>query len=76
MWFKDDEVRKKHYFKSIYKDINSVKMDHCFSCSLNDTSQEKERKYMVSLDSLRMRDVESGFMSRKPAFALFHEEGR
>ncbi|KAK6631860.1 hypothetical protein RUM43_013926 [Polyplax serrata] len=38
--------------------------------------EEKEKKYMLSLDGLKLRDVEQGFMSRRHTFALFNPEGR
>lgn len=38
--------------------------------------QEKEKKYMLSVDNLKLRDVEKGFMSSKHIFALFNTEQR
>lgn len=38
--------------------------------------EEREKKYMLSLDGLKLRDVEQGFMSRRHTFALFNPEGR
>ncbi|XP_071820427.1 dynamin-1-like isoform X2 [Apostichopus japonicus] len=38
--------------------------------------EEKEKKYMLPLDGLRLRDAESGFMSRRSAFALFIPDQR
>uniref|UniRef100_A0A665WJW8 Interferon-induced GTP-binding protein Mx n=1 Tax=Echeneis naucrates TaxID=173247 RepID=A0A665WJW8_ECHNA len=38
--------------------------------------QEKEKKYMLQVDNLRLRDVEKGFMSSKHIFALFNTEQR
>nr|CAD7261495.1 unnamed protein product [Timema shepardi] len=38
--------------------------------------EEKEKKYMLPLDALKLRDVEQGFMSRRHLFALFNPEGR
>ncbi|GAB0090122.1 Dynamin [Sergentomyia squamirostris] len=37
---------------------------------------EKEKKYMLPLDGLKLRDIEQGFMSRRHTFALFNPEGR
>uniref|UniRef100_A0A1L8DW16 Dynamin n=1 Tax=Nyssomyia neivai TaxID=330878 RepID=A0A1L8DW16_9DIPT len=37
---------------------------------------EKEKKFMLPLDSLKLRDIEQGFMSRRHTFALFNPEGR
>ncbi|PKU45783.1 dynamin-3 isoform x5 [Limosa lapponica baueri] len=38
--------------------------------------QEKEKKYMLPLDNLKVRDVEKSFMSSKHIFALFNTEQR
>ncbi|XP_053325008.1 dynamin-3 [Spea bombifrons] len=38
--------------------------------------EEKEKKYMLPLDNLKVRDVEKGFMSSKYIFALFNTEQR
>ena len=38
--------------------------------------QEKDKKYMLPLDGLKVRDIETGFMSKKSAFALFNAEAR
>ena len=38
--------------------------------------EEREKKYMLQLDGLKLRDIESGFMSRRHTFALFNPEGR
>ena len=38
--------------------------------------QEKEKKYMLPLDNLKLRDVEKGFMSSKFVFAIFNTELR
>ncbi|CAO1408412.1 unnamed protein product [Diamesa tonsa] len=37
---------------------------------------EKEKKFMLPLDGLKLRDIEQGFMSRRHTFALFNPEGR
>uniref|UniRef100_A0A3P8TQL9 Dynamin 1a n=1 Tax=Amphiprion percula TaxID=161767 RepID=A0A3P8TQL9_AMPPE len=37
---------------------------------------EKEKKYMLQVDNLKLRDVEKGFMSSKHIFALFNTEQR
>ncbi|XP_039224615.1 dynamin-2 isoform X4 [Crotalus tigris] len=39
-------------------------------------SVEKEKKYMLPLDNLKIRDVEKGFMSNKHVFAIFNTEQR
>ncbi|CAO4387008.1 unnamed protein product [Caenorhabditis nigoni] len=38
--------------------------------------EEKEKKYMLPLDGIRLRDIESGFMSRQHKFALFYPDGK
>ncbi|XP_072240581.1 dynamin-2-like isoform X3 [Leuresthes tenuis] len=38
--------------------------------------EEKEKKYMLPLDNLKLRDVEKGFMSSKHVFAIFNTEQR
>ncbi|XP_077391666.1 dynamin 3a isoform X2 [Festucalex cinctus] len=39
-------------------------------------NEETEKRYMLPLDNLKVRDVERGFMSSKFAFALFNSESR
>ena len=46
------------------------------SPSLLALPQEKEKKYMLPLDNLKIRDVEKGFMSNKHVFAIFNTEQR
>nr|XP_029481638.1 dynamin-2 isoform X7 [Oncorhynchus nerka] len=36
--------------------------------------EEKEKKYMLPLDNLKLRDVEKGFMSTKHVFGVFNTE--
>nr|CAG4638278.1 EOG090X01UE [Cyclestheria hislopi] len=38
--------------------------------------QEKDKKYMLQLDGLKLRDIEQGFMSRRHTFALFNPDLR
>ncbi|XP_041958224.1 dynamin-1 [Alosa sapidissima] len=38
--------------------------------------EEKEKKYMLTVDNLKLRDIEKGFMSSKHIFALFNTEHR
>ncbi|XP_075942881.1 dynamin-1a isoform X2 [Anarhichas minor] len=38
--------------------------------------EEKEKKYMLQVDNLKLRDVEKSFMSSKQIFALFNTEQR
>lgn len=39
-------------------------------------NEEKDKKYMLNLDGLKMRDVEAGFMSRRNTFMLFYPDNR
>ncbi|XP_057696761.1 dynamin 3a isoform X2 [Corythoichthys intestinalis] len=39
-------------------------------------NEETEKRYMLPLNNLKVRDVERSFMSSKFAFALFHTESR
>ncbi len=36
--------------------------------------EEKDKKYMLPLDNLKLRDVEAGFLSKRHSFALFSTE--
>lgn len=36
---------------------------------------EKEIQYILPLNKLKLRDVETNFMTRKPTFALFYTTG-
>jgi len=38
--------------------------------------EEKDKKYVLALDNIRLRDLEKGFMSSKVGFALFSTESR
>lgn len=38
--------------------------------------EEKEKKYMLPLDCLKVKDLESGFMSRRHVFAIFNPDQR
>ena len=38
--------------------------------------EERDKKYMLPLDGLKIRDIESGFMSRRHTFALFNPDMR
>ena len=38
--------------------------------------QERDKKFMLPLDSLKLRDLEAGFMSRRHMFAIYNPEGR
>merc|ERR1719237_499877 len=39
-------------------------------------AKEKDKKYMLALDGLKLRDLESGFMTRRHMFAIYNPEGR
>ena len=41
-----------------------------------DCLQERDKKYMLPLDNLKLRDMEAGFMSRRHMFAIYNPEGR
>ncbi|KAL3104123.1 hypothetical protein niasHS_002150 [Heterodera schachtii] len=38
--------------------------------------EEKEKKYMLPLDGIKLKDLEAGFMSRQHKFALFYPDGK
>ena len=38
------------------------------------SNQEKEQKYQLRLDGVRLRDAEAGFISRKHGFAIFNPD--
>ncbi|KAK3782580.1 hypothetical protein RRG08_028075 [Elysia crispata] len=38
--------------------------------------EEKDKKFMLTLDNLKIKDIEGGFMSRKCSFAIFNPENR
>ncbi|KAG8194558.1 hypothetical protein JTE90_013303 [Oedothorax gibbosus] len=38
--------------------------------------EEKDRKYMLPFDGLKIKDIEAGFMSRRHTFALFNPDQR
>lgn len=37
---------------------------------------EREKRYMISLDNLKLRDLESGLFSKRHSFALFNQESK
>ncbi|CDQ86437.1 unnamed protein product, partial [Oncorhynchus mykiss] len=61
-------------YGSLHLLVSIVKPDGLFLSAC--VSQEKEKKYMLPLDNLKVRDVEKGFMSSKHAFAIFNTEQR
>lgn len=38
--------------------------------------EEKDKKYMLPIDGLKIRDVEAGFMSRRNTFSLFYSDNK
>ncbi|XP_073670601.1 dynamin-2 isoform X2 [Paramisgurnus dabryanus] len=69
-WYKDEEVR-------VSLCIGLVEVNHGGHYSIKScVSQEKEKKFMLPLDNLKIRDVEKGFMSTKHTFAIFNTEQR
>jgi dynamin GTPase len=38
--------------------------------------KEKDKKYMLPLENLKIRDVEGGFMAKRPQFAIFNSDGK
>ncbi|XP_062586058.1 dynamin-1-like isoform X3 [Saccostrea cucullata] len=38
--------------------------------------EEKDKKYMLSLENLRVRDLEAGILNKRPSFALYSNENR
>lgn len=39
-------------------------------------SEEKDKKFMMPLDGLKIRDVEAGFMSRRNTFSIFYADNK
>ena len=37
---------------------------------------EREKRYMLSLEGLKLRDLESGLFSKRHSFALFNQDGK
>uniref|UniRef100_A0A674AXI9 Dynamin-3-like n=1 Tax=Salmo trutta TaxID=8032 RepID=A0A674AXI9_SALTR len=75
--FAKQQSEKKYAFPchgSLHLLVSIVKPDGLFLSVC--VSQEKEKKYMLPLDNLKVRDVEKGFMSSKHAFAIFNTEQR
>ncbi len=50
--------------------------EYLFGCLFLFIIKEKEKKYMVPLENLKIRDVEGGFMAKRPQFAIFNTEGK
>jgi hypothetical protein len=51
-----------------------LKFDLLFVCFF--LLKEKDKKYMLPLENLKIRDVEGGFMAKRPQFAIFNTDGK
>lgn len=38
--------------------------------------EEKDKKYMLMLDGLKLKDAETGFLARRPMFTIFNSDGK
>ncbi|XP_055331611.1 dynamin-like isoform X2 [Paramacrobiotus metropolitanus] len=38
--------------------------------------EEKDKKFMLMLDGLKLKDLDAGFLSRRPMFVIFYPDGR
>lgn len=61
--------------------LNGLSVQFVFLCFMHFVVvvvlfKEKEKKYMLPLDNLKLRDVEKSFMSTKHTFAVFSTEQR
>ncbi|CAB1332007.1 unnamed protein product, partial [Coregonus sp. 'balchen'] len=59
--------------------LTSPSFPHSLSLSLHpdpDSTSGEEKKYMLPLDNLKLRDVEKSFRSSKHAYAIFNTERR
>ncbi|TRY99067.1 hypothetical protein DNTS_021174 [Danionella cerebrum] len=78
-WYKDDETKTRNDGKT--DDLKKMKSTHSLT-NVQTTvqslgpEQEKEKKYMLPLDNLKLRDIEKSFMSSKHVFAIFNTEQR
>lgn len=48
-------------------------MDLLYPTTLQD-EEERDKKYMLMLDGLKIKDIEQGFMSRRHVFALYNPD--
>lgn len=62
------------FMKGGSKDFWFVLMSDNLSWFKDD--EEKEKKFMLPLDGLKIRDIEAGFMSRMHKFAIFFPDGK
>lgn len=61
--------------------MRGVSRDYWFVLSSESLSwfkdeEEREKKYMLPLDGLKLKDVDSGFMSKRSMFSIFNPDGR
>ncbi|KAI5642453.1 dynamin GTPase effector domain-containing protein [Phthorimaea operculella] len=63
---------------STLRDATSTRYSIPASADISSFNDEeiREKKFMLPLDGLKLRDLEQGFMSRRHMFALFNPEGR
>lgn len=84
-WYKDEEVREAMAEGVMDGGVNQSNLSLLVTTVAALQSwvvlrwvcfQEKEKKYMLPLDNLKLRDVEKGFMSNKHTFGIFNTEQR
>ena len=68
-WYKDEEVFRTKCLLDNHE-LTHLALYRCFFF------QEKDKKYMLNLDGLKLRDIEQGFMSRRHAIGLFNPDMR
>ena len=58
--------------------LSSLRFSEHQACHIKFVSgfQEKEKKFMLPLDNIKVKDADSGFMSKRSYFNLFHSENR
>ena len=74
-WFKDDEVKRMPQKTTLV--VGSRRRQYILNMIfLYWHFQEKDKKFMLPLDNLKLRDMEAGFMSRRHMFAVYNPENR
>lgn len=55
-----------------------IKIGHWFLYVIffHQDEDERDKKYMLMLDGLKLKDIEQGFMSRRHVFALYNPDQR
>jgi hypothetical protein len=66
-WFKDDEVNYRLRKRLVINIFPTV-----FTLFL----QERDKKFMLPLDQLKLRDIDAGFMSRRTMFSVYNPDNR